>query len=416
MMSLSSRARSSRLRILVFGYLIRMPLGGLVWHYLQYVLGLARLGHDVYYLEDSCFFEEDQRTWFYHPETGQMGSDPAPGLRFASQLFREAGLEDRWALHDASSARWTGPAASLVPDLCRSADLLLNVSAANPLREPFLQIPVRVFLDTDPAFSQVRILTCPYRRALALRHNSFLTFGESIGSPRCSSPLAGLDWHATRQPILLDLWPVTPGRPEGSFTTLMAWDSFRHEDYDGVRYGMKSQSFQNFSDLPTQTDARFELSFFDPTSPPDDLCRLGWVLQDGRAATRDPWKYQDYVRQSKAEFSVAKHGYVVSGCGWFSDRSATYLASGRPVVLQDTGYSAVLPTGRGLLAFQSVDEARAAVEEVQSNYEVHCRAARELAQECFDSRQVLTRLIDQAHLPECATSDRNENAYDGNLV
>lgn len=386
---------ASRLQILVFGYMIRMPLGGLVWHYLQYALGLAALGHDVYYLEDSCFFEEDQKHWFHNPETGQMGDDPAPGMRFTADLLRGTTLEHRWALYDAANAHWIGPLGERVLKLCSSADLLLNISAANPVRDPFLQVPRRVFLDTDPAFSQVRILTCPYRRALALRHNCFLTFGENIGTARCLSPTAGFDWKPTRQPVLLDHWPVTPGPASGNFTTVLAWDSFRYEEYLGVRYGMKSQSFQNFIDLPGRTKARFELSFFDRATVPDELRRAQWQIRAGQTMARHPRDYQAYVRGSKAEFSVAKHGYTISRCGWFSDRSATYLASGRPVVLQDTGFPDILPAGRGLLAFRTVEDAQAAVDEVESRYDEHCTAARDLAAEYFDSRQVLPDMIDK---------------------
>jgi hypothetical protein len=385
--------RATSLRIVVFGYMIRMPLGGLVWHYLQYVLGLAQLGHDVYYLEDSCFFAEDQKHWFHNPETGTMGSDPAPGMRFVANQFKGTPLEGKWALYQPQYAGWNGPASEEIPKLCRSADLLLNVSAANPIREPFMRIPRRVFVDTDPTFSQVRILTCPYRNALASKHTSFMTFGENIGHTGCATPTAGLAWEATRQPIVLDCWPVTPGRESGNFTTLLAWDSFRFEEYGGVRYGMKSDSFRTVLDLPKLADARFELGLFDPDVVPDAISEGGWLIKDGRAATRDSSHYQAYVRRSKAEFSVAKHGYVVSQCGWFSDRSATYLASGRPVILQDTGFSNTLPVGDGLLRYESFDEARVAVDEVKSRYARHCADAREVAVEYFDSRKVLTDLL-----------------------
>jgi hypothetical protein len=395
--SASDRSSSTgALRILVFGYMIRMPLGGLVWHYLQYALGLADLGHDVYYLEDSCFFEDDQQHWFHNPDTGVMGSDPAPGMRFIRNQLRGTPLDGKWALYRPRDDHWSGPASEAVPELCRTADLLLNVSAANPIREPFLQVPRRVFLDTDPAFSQVRILTCPYRSALAGRHTSFMTFGENIGKESCSSPTAGLSWTATRQPIVLAHWPVTPGPELGNFTTLLAWDSFRSEEYEGVRYGMKSESFQDVLDLPRRSPARFELSLFEPDAVPPEVGERGWCIHDGQAATRDPLRYQRYVRQSKAEFSVAKQGYVRSQCGWFSDRSATYLASGRPVILQDTGFSDVLPTGEGLLRYRNLEDATGAVAAVEGSYQLHCDAARDLAVEYFDSKKVLTDLIAKA--------------------
>ena len=385
---------SSRLRILVFGYMVRMPLGGLVWHYLQYVLGLAALGHDVYYLEDSCFFEDEETSWFYDPATGELGPESGPGMAVVDELLRGTVVEGKWAFFDASKACWHGPSGPKVPELCRSADLIINVSAANPIRDQFLDVPKRVFLDTDPAFSQVRILTNGHRRDLAERHTHFATFGELIGTDACTAPTADVDWIATRQPIVLDCWTPQRGPEHGSFTTVMAWDSFESEEHAGVRYEMKSRSFADVAELPTRVAEHFELGLFDPTAAPASLSAAGWKVCDGRRATADPSSYRDYVVRSKGEFSVAKHGYVSSRCGWFSDRSATYLASARPVILQDTGFSEVIPTGKGLLGYQSLDEACAAVEEVSRQYRMHCAEARALAEECFAADKVLGALLD----------------------
>jgi hypothetical protein len=387
-------APCERRRILVLGYLIRMPLGGLTWHYLQFATGLQALGHDVYYLEDSCFFEDDERAWFYDPVSATMGADPANGLRFARDVFDRSGLAGRWALFDHRQSRWVGPASGSIRQICATADALLNVSAANPLRAPLDEIPVRVFIDTDPLFSQLRIATNPIRRRLALQHNRFFTLGENIPSGRSTVPCDGIAWQATRQPILIETWPTTPGPVRGPFTTLMAWDSFAAEEHAGVRYGMKSSAFQPFMDLPRRTGADLVLGLFDPVGAPDELRANGWTLRDGKALTSDPWAYQAFVSESKAEFSVAKAGYVASRCGWFSDRTATYLASGRPAVVQDTGFSDWLETGLGVVPFQTPDEASAAIADVNRRYESHCRAARELAEHYFDARRVLTRLLD----------------------
>ena len=346
--------RSDQRRIVVLGYIIRMPLGGLVWHYLQFAMGLARLGHDVYYFEDSCFFEQDARSWYYDPVSLSVGAHPTSGgLRLAKEIFDKTGFGDRWAFFDARQARWHGPVEDQAREICATADLVLNVSAANPLRGVLAQVPVRVFIDTDPVFSQVRILTDPTRRALALQHNRFFTLGENIASGKSNAPQDGLPWKATRQPILLDAWPITPGPKNGRFTTLMAWDSFAVEEYNGVSYGMKSKSFRTFLDLPKKTNTPFELALFDPTAVPEEFHLLGWSIRDGKALTADPWAYQSYIHGSKGEFSVAKHGYVISRSGWFSDRSATYLASGRPILVQETGFSDWLETGCGVISFRN---------------------------------------------------------------
>ena len=367
-----------------------------MWHYLQFAMGLAQLGHDVYYLEDSCFFEGDEQPWFYDPIAKCMSINPSNNLQFAKDIIEKVGLEDRWALFDAQEAHWRGPAQDRVLDLCASADLLLNVSAANPLRGPLTQIPVRAFIDTDPVFSQVRILTNPIRRDLAKQHNCFFTFGENIASRQSNAPDDGFPWQATRQPVVLDAWPVTPGPKRGHFTTLMAWDSFKKEEYAGVRYGMKSDSFGEFLNFPKMVNAPVELGLFDPSAAPETLQTQGWSVCDAKPKTNDPWTYQSYIRESKAEFSVAKHGYVSTRSGWFSDRSATYMASGRPVLVQETGFSDWLPTGLGVLPFNTLEEAVAGADDIDRRYEIHCQAARALAEEYFDSRKVLARLIECA--------------------
>jgi hypothetical protein len=193
----------------------------------------------------------------------------------------------------------------------------------------------------------------------------------------------------------LNRWRPTPGPEHGSFTTLLAWDSFRSEEYEGIRYGMKSQSFDTVRDLPRHNTAEFELGMFEPGDVPQDVRDRGWHITNGQQSTKTTGDYQSYVKNSKAEFSVAKHGYVISQCGWFSDRTATYLASGRPAVVQETGFSRFLPAGDGLVVYRDLEEAKAAVEDVEAHYPHHCERAREIAVEYFDSKKVLTDLIDK---------------------
>ena len=382
---------TSRLRILVLGYIVRGPLGGLAWHHLQYVVGLARLGHDVYFVEDS-----DDYPSCYDPTRDITNTDPTYGLQFVARTFQKVGLGDRWAYYDAHKSRWHGSCADRILEVCAAGDLLLNLSGVNPLRPWFMDIPARALVDTDPAFTQIRHLTEPAKRHLALQHSAFFSFGENIGRNRSRIPNDGLPWQVTRQPIVLDLWPVTPGSPHGRFTTVMLWDSYPPREYDGVRYGMKSDSFGAYMDLPGQGGTIFELAVGSPTAPRDQLLRKGWVVRNPLDLTRDPWTYQRYIQQSRAEFSVAKDGYVVSRSGWFSERSACYLASGRPVLVQETGFSEWLKAGSGVISFDTPEKVLAGIEEINSRYEFHCRGAREIAEEYFDARKVLPRLIESA--------------------
>src|SRR5437764_344950 len=220
-MPLRTSSADGRLRIVLLGYIVRGPLGGLAWHHLQYALGLDRLGHEVYFVEDS-----DDYPSCYDPERGVTDTDPSYGLRFAKDTFEKVGLGGCWAYHDAHTGRWLGPCAGRIVTACASADLLLNLSAVNPLRPWFLEVPVRVLVDTDPVFTQINHLTDPKARDAALKHNVFFSFGETVGSEQGSTPDDGFPWRATRQPIVLDAWPVTPGPPDGKFTTVMQWDSY----------------------------------------------------------------------------------------------------------------------------------------------------------------------------------------------
>jgi hypothetical protein len=381
------------MRILVLGYIVRGPLAGHTWHHLQYVIGLAQRGHDVYFLEDSDDFES-----CYDPASHEMTADPTAGLEFARRVFNHAGMNDRWAYYDAHTGHWHGPAASMVDELCRTAEICLNVSAVNPLREWMMQVPVRALVDTDPAFTQVRHLSDPHAREAALRHNAFFSFGANIGQAGCTIPDDGLPWQPTRQPIVLDAWPVTPGPSHGNFSTMMQWESYPPRHYAGRTYGMKSLSFQPYIDLPAKTRARLEVAVGGASAPREELRRNGWIVRDPMEPSRDPWVYQGFLQEAKAEFTVAKNGYVATASGWFSDRSAEFLACGRPVVTQETGFSQWLPTGAGLFAFRNPDEAAAAIECVCTDYERHCRDAREIAAEYFDARRVLPSLLERAAL------------------
>jgi hypothetical protein len=388
---MAASSSTDRLRIVLLGYIVRGPIGGMTWHHLQYALGLRALGHEVLFLEDS-----DDYPSCYDPSRHLVGSDPTYGLAYADNVFSRFDASDSWAYYDAHCDSWHGPAAHDAIGFCKEADLLINVSGVNPLRSWTASILRRAFVDTDPVFTQVAHLTdeCKLRRAAA--HNLFFSFGENIGQLQSRVPQDGFAWQPTRQPLFLDAWEMTKSPRGAPLTTVMQWDSYPAAEYQRQRYGLKSRSFAEFGDLPHMHAAAFEIALGGHAAPREELKTQGWRITNPLEITPDPWTYQQYIRESKAEFSVAKHGYVVSRCGWFSERSACYLASGRPVITQETGFSDQLPTGRGLWAFSDVPSALAALDALNSGYDGHCQAARDIAEACFASAHVLSSLVDRA--------------------
>lgn len=381
--------KNSNLRVAVLGYIVRGPLGGLAWHHLQYVVGLKKLGHDVLFIEDS----EDYAAC-YNPETNQMGTDASYGLRFIDESFKRLELQNLWSYYDFHKGQWLGNPKAI--EFLSSADILINLSGVNPLREWSMPVQKRVFVDTDPAFVQIRHLTDEKARLLAEQHNIFFTFGENFGAKDCVIPDDKFAWRPTKQPIVPEVWPVTNGDKSANWSTVMQWDSYKKIEFDGREYGMKSRSFEEFIDLPGKTNQVFELAVGSESAPKELLIEKGWQVTDPLIPTRTPWTYQDFILGSKAEFTVAKHGYVSSRSGWFSERSAAYLISGRPVLTQETGFSKFIETGKGLLAFSNMQEALEGLIQINTDYDFHCREARKIAEEYFDYKKILPDLLSKA--------------------
>lgn len=378
------------MQIVVLGYIVRGPLGGMAWHHLQYVIGLKNLSHQVLYLEDS----EDYPAC-YNPLTYQMGTDPGYGLKFCSDLFRQYDLENQWAYFDAHSNNWFGQSKQYVKNFCNNADMVLNLSGINPVRDWWSSIPIKFYIDTDPAFMQIKHLTDRGAMEQAKWHTHFATFGENFGKPDCSIPNDGFDWKPTRQPVCLNLWDASTYKTskEGNWTTVMQWDSYKTSVYNGMLLGMKSASFDEYFDLPSDVPDSFELALGSHTAPREKLQAAGWIISDPLAITLTSATYKQFIRQSKGEWSVAKQGYIVTNSGWFSERSTAYLASGKPCVLQDTGFSDFLPTGSGLYAFSNPGEAAEYINAINGNYAHHCIQARNLVEEYFRADLTLNKLI-----------------------
>jgi hypothetical protein len=384
--------KNRKLRILVLGYIVRGPMGGMTWHHLQYFLGLHQMGYDVYFLEDSG----DTAYSCYDPVRNVTDQNPSYGLEYAKQVFKRTGLENRWGYYDRHQDQWHGPLAETAIKIIKHADLLINLSCSNTLRSWLYDVPIRVLIDTDPVFTQIRNLADPERLNFSKQHNAFFTFGENFKQEGCLIPDDGILWKPTRQPVVLDAWPVINEKKEAPFTTIMKWESYPGKDYNGRHYGMKAESFDDYMDIPKKTRSIMELAVSDSAAPKQKLTDNGWRLSYPQKISGDPWKYQEYIQQSKAEFSIAKHGYVEARTGWFSERSTCYLASGRPVVLQDTGFSDWLKTDFGLIPFNNANEALVAIEEINNNYAKHCKNARELAETYFSSDKVLAELIEKS--------------------
>lgn len=374
------------MRILCSGWLVRHALGGLSWHHLQYLLGLRRLGHEVYFLEDhgwsgSCF----------DPVRGVMSDDPSGGLRFLRGLLEPSGLGESWCFLAADGTAY-GMSRERVSEICRSCDLYISLSNINWIPE-LDQCRRRVLVDTDPVFTQVGSHGWgpPFSW-----YDVLFTFAENVHQPDCSMPTAGLRWLPTRQPVVTDLWSVDQGPSRGHFTTIMNWAPIEEERHVAPKFGQKGRSFEPFMAFPRRAGQPMELAVNPPADVRRRLLEGGWRLTDPVQVTLTQALHREYLHGSRAEFSVAKHGYVVTQCGWFSERSTSYMACGRPVVVEDAGFSRWLPTGLGVLAFRNADEALACIYDLNSRYDLHCRAAREVVEAHFESGTVLRSLLERA--------------------
>lgn len=376
------------MRIIVLGFMVRGPLGGMVWSDLHYLLGLRALGHEVVFVEDS-----DDYTSCYDPRSDTYSTDPSFGLAFTDRLLDRYGFGDRWAYHDAHTGSWQGPLAG--DDAATDADVLLNLAGVNPVRDWHRDIPVRVLIDQDPAFTQLKHRADDAARERATAHTDFFTFGVNVGAEDCRIPDDGLPWRPTRQPVHTDALAPTAAPEDSRYTSVLQWSSYERRSDDGVTYGMKAESFTGLLDVPQRVPVRLELAVGAGGDVQDMLRRHGWEVIDPRPPTADVWTYQDYLQGSRGEFGVAKHGYVASRSGWFSERSTAYLALGRPVVVQDTGFTDWLPTGSGVLAFATEDEAVEALQRVEVDHAAQCRAARRVVCEHFEARDVLDTLLAQ---------------------
>lgn len=371
------------MKIVLAGIIGRYPFGGVTWCSLMYLLGLRNLGHQVCYIEDTgeCI---------YDPKANTVSEDPSYGTNYIHTALEPFGLGDRWCFVNFDET-YHGMSRNAVRAFCRDADLYINLSGGSWFwRDEYRAIPRRVFIDSDPVFTQLAIAKGePWYVEFFREFNHLFTFGANIGTSASDVPTGGFTWQKTWQPVVTDLWRTKRAPAHQRFTTVMTWKTGSFTDVDGN----KDKEFVHFIDLPARTNVRFQIA----VNGPLDLLRAhGWSPVPAMDISRTLNDYRAFIQGSWAEIGVAKHAYVTHRSGWFSDRTECYLAAGRPAIVQDTGWSDHLPTGAGLIPFSTLDEAVEGIGRIEDAYAHHAARAAEIAFDCFDASQVLPLLLDKA--------------------
>jgi hypothetical protein len=385
------------MRAVVTGMIGTFPIGGVAWDYGQYILGLEQLGYEVFYLEDSGYPVYDAAARTY-PD------DSSYGVAFLARTLDELspGMGSRWFFR-ATDGSTFGMDRAKMRRILSEADLLLNVSGCCVLRDEYLEAPRKVLVDTDPGWNHFVTFPRVWERDPSpsendvngyRMHDYFVTYALNLGRPDCNLPDFGVVWHPTRPPVAWSRWKPEP--PGTTWTTILTWKSNYHRPHthDGQVYGAKDVEFPKIEQIPQVTGVPMELAAGGLDPPIDRWRQQGWSVVDSTSVSLTLDAYRSYVQRSRGEISVAKNAYVATRSGWFSCRSVCYLAASRPVILQDTGFSDHLPTGLGLVAFGTAEEATQAIARVEERYDEHAQAAREIAIEHFAADRVLAELVE----------------------
>ena len=376
------------MKIIFAGTIGRSGLGGQAWASLQYLIGLRGLGHEVMYLED-C----GESSWVYDWQKEEWTTKLDYPAAYVRDCLAAFDFEGRW-IYRTNEGSFGMPLEQFL-EVCSGADLL--IMRAVPLwvwRNEYDAPRRRAFIDVDPGFTQITLANGDQGLAEGIAHcDRRFTLGQRINSADCPIPPAGGPWLKTLPPVVLSEWPFIAGAAT-HFTSILRWQGFREVHYNGVAYGQRDQEFPRFLELPRMTAQKFRIAQLG--IDPAWLQRHGWEVAPGEFVSRTPASYREFIQGSRAEISVPKNGYVKMRGGWFSDRSVCYLASGRPVLIEETGLSDWLPTGAGLITFTDPQEARAGVANINADYEHHRRAARKLAENYFAAEKVLPEFLDAA--------------------
>jgi hypothetical protein len=381
-------------KIIVFGILFWYPLAGVTYQFLHYLIGLRRLGYDPHYIEDSG-------RWIYDPRINEFSPDVTSNLQAVVPVLEAHGFKDRWAFRgNYPEGKCYGMTQEQILELYREADAFLNVTGAQEIREEHRACKRRIYVESDPFASQVKVANGDEGMIKMLEaHDTLFSFGENLGAADCPIPIERFHWLPTRQPVALELWHS--GTVGGSaYTSITTWHN-KGKDLQwrgDTWYWTKDREFEKFLDLPRRRPCQFELA----TGVGEDVQRLlrdhGWRQVDSVDISRDAERYRAYIQRSRAEFTVARDQYVRPNTGWFSDRSACYLAAGRPVITQETGFSKSIPSGKGLFGFKTMEDILRAVENIESDYEGNRQAALGIAREYFAADKVVGSLMQRAGL------------------
>jgi hypothetical protein len=386
-------------RIVVMGFMGSCPIAGVIWQHIHYIVGLQQLGHVVYYVEDSARLP-------YNPETFEVNNEFDYAAQLLGRLAQQFAFKDRWAF----CARYlaSNPTAGLslkkVRQLYRDADAILNICGAQEFNQDLLESDRILYVESDPGVEQIKIdqgnkSTVEYLR----RHHALFTFGENVGTKHFPVPTRGFRWLSTRQPVVTKFWKTRRApSPSAVLTSIANWSTSGLKDINwrGRKYlWSKSREFVRFVAAPKRSGQVFELATdIKQAKTREKFTRNGWRFRSPLQLSVDYWLYRDYIRRSKGEFTVAKDQYVRLNTGWFSDRSACYLAAGRPVITQETGFTRNYGGKAGLLSFESLGEIPEAVKMIDTDYAKHSNAAREIAREVFEAEKVLKSLLERANV------------------
>ncbi len=387
--------RPTKGKIVVWGIMAWYPLAGVVYQCLHYLTGLRRLGYDPYYIEDSMRDVYDPRINDYTP-------DARNNLEMIVPILEAHGFGDRWAFRGLyPEGECFGMTHDQLLQLYREGAACLNVTGGQEIREEHLACPRRIYIESDPFARQVKVVQGDEGTIAKLAgHDMHFSFGENLGAPDCDVPVERFRWLPTRQPVDMDLWANPDGVGGEVYTTITTW----HNQGNGITFGgdtyywTKDREFKKFLDLPHRRAVSFELAAGVGADVQGLLREHGWRQVDSVHISEDIGRYRSYIQRSRGEFTVARDQYVRPRTGWFSDRSACYLAAGRPVITQETGFSKFLPTGKGLFGFSTMEDILTAVDVIESDYEGNCRAAREIAAEYFAAEKVVGSLMERAGL------------------
>jgi hypothetical protein len=387
---------SRKKTILVHHFVGQMPLAGIAWQATQYLSALRRLGHDVWYIEDNGVNP-------YSPKENQLVWDSTYNIGYVKRMMEGLGLGERWAYWDpVKEGSWLGIDRERLMRLYGEADALINLCGSTKLRDEHMACPVRILVDTDPGYEQIKIAQGDaYSTEFVDAHTHLFTYGQNIGAPDCLIPAGARAWQKTRPPVDLELWPYD-GRPAPTaYTSVATWQNKgKNVRWQGETYQWsKHTNFLKFLDLPKRSGRKFELALITPDpSVNQQVEDAGWRVLDGAVQSETMESYGDFVRRSRAEFTVAKDIYVRTNSGWFSDRSVCYLATGRPVLMQSAGFEKFVPVGEGLFSYRTHEEAIVALDAIDADYERHRKAARKIAEDHFECSAVVKEILDTVGL------------------